>query len=88
MYLAASRDYSRKDKYNPLLLIVEAWTGLGPVVFLFALGGFPRKNSDVWFIFVAWIYLFIAASCYYLFNFAQINGRKFLMFTGTLTLPN
>ena len=47
MYLAASKDYSREDRCNPLLLIMEVWTGLGPVVFPLALGGFPRKNSGV-----------------------------------------
>ena len=35
MYLAASRVYFREDRCNPLLLIVEVWTGLGLVVFPF-----------------------------------------------------
>ena len=43
MYLVASRDYSREDKCNPLLLIVEVWTGLDPVVFPIALGVFHIK---------------------------------------------
>ena len=64
--MVASRDYSREDKCDPLLLIVEVWTGLGLVVFPFALRGFPCKNS---YFSVASVYLFIAASCYYLFNF-------------------
>ena len=32
------------EKTSVTLLIVEVWTGLGPVVFLFALGGFPHKK--------------------------------------------
>ena len=43
MYLATFRDYSRKDKCNSLLLIVEDWTELGLVVFPFALGVFHVK---------------------------------------------
>ena len=69
--LVASRDYSREDKCNPLLLIVEIWTGLGPVVFPFALGGFPRKNSSIWFIFLLheFIYLLIVvAITYWIFH--------------------
>ena len=59
MYLAAFRDYSREDKCNPLLLIVEVWTGLGPVVFPFTLGGFPCKNSGVWFIFLLHEFIYL-----------------------------
>ena len=69
--LVASRDYSREDKCNPLLLIVEIWTGLGPMVFPFALGGFPRKNSSIWFIFLLheFIYLLIVvAITYWIFH--------------------
>ena len=86
MHLVSSRDYSREDRCNPLLLIVEVWTKLGPVVFPFTLGSFPRKNSSVWFLFPLheFIYLFIAASCYYLFNFTQRNGIKILVFFGIL----
>ena len=47
MYLAASKDYFRKDKCNALLLILEVWTGLGLVVFPFAFRGFPSKNYGV-----------------------------------------
>ena len=68
MYLAAFRDYSKKDKCNPLLLIVEVWTGVGPVVFFFASEGFPLKNSSVWFIFLLheFIYLFLLVAITYL----------------------
>ena len=90
MYLVASRDYSREDMCTPSLLIVEVWTGLSPMVFPFTLGGFPCKNYGVWFFFfVAWVYLFITTSCYCSFNFAQRNGRKFLLFVGILSIhPN
>ena len=47
IYLEASTDYSREDRCNPLLLIVDVLTGLDPVVFPFALGGFPCKNYGV-----------------------------------------
>ena len=47
MYLTAFRDYSREDKCNLLLLIVDVLTGLDPVVFPIALGGFPCKNYGV-----------------------------------------
>ena len=68
MYLAASKDYSREDKCNLLLLIMEVWTGLGPVVFPFALGGFSHKNSNVWFIFLLheFIYLLLVVAITYL----------------------
>ena len=68
MYLVASKDYSREERCNPLLLIVEVWIGLGPVVFSFALGGFPRKNSGVWFIFPLheFIYLLLLVAITYL----------------------
>ena len=68
IYLATSRDYSRKDRYNPLLLIVEVWIGLGLVIFSFASEGFSRKNFGVWFIFLLheFIYLFLLGDIAYL----------------------
>ena len=67
MYLTAS-NYSREDRCNPLLLIVEVWIRLSPMVFLFAFGGFPRKNSSVWFIFLLheFIYLLLLVTITYL----------------------
>ena len=89
MYLVASRDYSREDRCNPLLLIVEVWTRLGPMVFPFALGGFLRKNYGLWFIFCCMSLFIFTTSCYYLFNFTQRNGRKILIFVGILWIhPN
>ena len=39
--------------------------------------------------FVAWVYLFIVATWYCLFSFAQRNGRKILVFVGILWIqPN
>ena len=68
MYLIAYKDYSREDGCNPLLLIVKVWAGLGPMVFPFALGGFPRKNYGVWFIFPLheFIYLLLLVVITYL----------------------
>ena len=68
MYLTTSRYYFRKDKCNSLLLIMEVWTGLGPMVFRFVLGGFPSKNSGVWFIFLFYefIYLLMLVAITYL----------------------
>ena len=74
MYLVVFRDYSRQDKCNPLLLIVEFWTGLGPVVFPFTLGVFPRKNSGVWFIFPLheFIYLLLLVAITYLILYKEM----------------
>ena len=68
MYLATSRDYFRENRYNPVLLIVEVWIWLGHVVFPFALGGFPRKNYCIWFIFLLheFMYLLLLVAITYL----------------------
>ena len=90
MYLVASRDYSIKDRCNSLLLIVEVWTGIGPVVFSFALRGFLRKNSRVLFIFLLheFIYLLLLIVIAYLILYKK-NGRKIVVFVRILWIyPN
>ena len=90
MYLEAFKDHSREDRCNPLLLIVEVWTGLGPVVFPFALGGFPRKNYGVWFIFPLheFIYLLLLFYINYLILHKE-RVEKILVFIGILWIhPN
>ena len=77
MYLAAYRDYFRKDSCNSLLLIVEIWTGLDLVVFLFAFEGFSCKNSYVWFIFLLneFIYLLLLVDIVYLVLHKEMVGK-------------
>ena len=90
MYLEAYRDYSREDRYNPLLLIVEVWIGLGPLVFPFALGGFPHKSYGVWFIFPLheFIYLLLLVAITYLILHKEIV-EKIMVFVGILWIhPN
>ena len=68
MYLIVSKYYSKKDSCNPLLLITNVWTRLNPVGFSFELEGFSCKNSDVWFIFLLYefIYLLLLVDITYL----------------------
>ena len=81
MYLAAFIDYFRKDKCNPLLLIVEVWTELGLVVFLFALEGFPCKNYGIWFIFLLheFIYLLLLVVSTYLILHKEIVKKSWYL---------
>ena len=91
VYLATSKDYSRKDRCNPLLLIVEVWTELSPVVFPFALRGFPHKNFGVWIIFLLheFIYLFLLVAITYLILHKEIVEKIWcLLEYGEFTLTS
>ena len=81
MYLVAFRDYFREDRCNPLLLIVEVWTELGPVVFSLALGGFPSKNFGVWFIFSLheFIYLLLLVTITYLILYKEMVEKSWCL---------
>ena len=69
MYLIASKYYFREDRCNSLLFIVKVWTVLSLMVF-------PLIQER--FIFL--LHEFITTSYYCLFNFAQENDRKILIF--------
>ena len=70
MYLTASKYYSRKDRYNPLLLIIEDWTVLDHVIFPFAL----MVLHNIWFIFLLheFIYALLLVDIAYLVLYKEI----------------
>ena len=70
--------FFRGSRCNLLLLIVEVWTRLGPVVFPFALRGFPCKYSGLWFIFPLheFIYVLLLVAITYLILYKEMVEKS------------